>query len=180
LHDSHESTAQAFGTAASLHACGSDCTRCVRIRHQLSIRTPVDTQQGKIFKNMKIHSGLCSTGCSQRQSCRTASTHHHTNLWAPSTHIAQNCSCRASLPSLNPAYVPDAIVAASSYPAKQTGYSSSSSSSNRGTSPSQQQLAGLQKRSLLLGVAASIGLSLLPNGAAVAASGMHASCVAAA
>lgn len=72
---------------------------------------------------------------------------------------------------MSAAYVPDAIVAASSYPAAQTGYSSSSSSSsNRDVWPSQQQLTGLQKRSLLLGLAASIGLTLLPNGAAVAAS----------
>jgi hypothetical protein len=123
---------------------------------------------------MNIHVGRCSSGCSQRQSCSTASTHHHTNLWAPSTHIAQQRSCRAFPTALSAAYVPDAIVAASSYPAGQTGYSSSSSSSsNRDVWPSQQQLTGLQKRSLLLGLAASIGLTLLPNGAAVAASGVQ-------
>lgn len=105
-----------------------------------------------------------SSGCSQRHSSRTASTHHHTNCRAPSVHFAQQTTCRASLKTADAFELGVPGAEACSHAAEQIGCSSSSAW------PAQQQQVHFNKRSLLLGLAASIGVALLPGGAARAAS----------
>jgi hypothetical protein len=118
-------------------------------------------------KMMKLHAKCgCLRDRSMFRGSKAASTHHHTNLWASLT--TPQRTCRADLATVAASNMHSGSTASSSQAAEQTLHASSSSST---AWPAQQQLALVNKRSLLLGLAASIGLSLLPQGAAVVASG---------
>ncbi|KAF6263949.1 hypothetical protein COO60DRAFT_1488071 [Scenedesmus sp. NREL 46B-D3] len=95
---------------------------------------------------------------------QTASTHHHTSSRPPSMHTVRQQTCRVDVADVAATDSLDASTAGCSRTAKQSVHTSSSRAW-----PAQQQLALLDKRSLLLGLAASIGLAVLPQGAAVAA-----------